>query len=565
MFRLQIAIPFLAVSALAAQVPVTPVPPATAPVAPRASKTPAPMTSVWAPSAVAPYDFNYDYKSYTGAYISSDMNLDLGASLAWQDAQLAAADAKLASLNTTLGSWGSYLSGGPVAWAQNDPADSLYRDARDKLNRGDYRHAADLFKSLPQKYPNSAYVGDAQYWQAFSLYRIGGTPELQEALVVLAARKPTETDDRRVSDRPAARTLNGTTTSVYVGSADKAQLAYQSANLFGRSHTQDDAAALAARIANVLSTRGLANDAAVKRALSAGGNSCDQEEQSVRAEALSALMQNDPATGRQMAAKILANRDECSVPLRRNALMVIANSHDDAAVSTLIPVAKSDPSSAVRMTAIEYLSHSTSDAAIGAVIDIARNDTSSDVKRMAARALSQSSSPRARSEVRTMIENNGTDEAVRLSAIDGFDRDRISADDAAWLRSLYTRTTDARVKERIISAVARSGGDAGSQWLLALVRNEDEPLESRSEALSEAGRTLDVATLGRMYDTSPERPIREQVIQLLSQRKEPAAVDKLVDVAKNGTDPMMRRSAISALARSKDPRASAALLQLVDH
>jgi HEAT repeat protein len=562
MFRLQIAIPFLAVSALAAQVPVTPVPPATAPVAPRAPKAPAPVTSVWAPNAVAPYDFDYDYKSYTGAYVNGDLNLNLDASLAWEDAQLAAADAKLASLNTTLGSWGSYLSGGPVAWAQNDPADSLYRDARDKLNRGDYRHAADLFKSLPQKYPNSAYVSDAQYWQAFSLYRIGGTPELQEALAVLAARKPTETDDRRSFDRAAP-----TATTVYVGTAGsnvsgRLPLTYT----YGKgSRIQDDAAALAARIANVLSTRGLANDAAVKRALSAGGNSCDQEEQSVRAEALSALMQNDPATGRQMAAKILANRDECSVPLRRNALMVIANSHDDAAVSTLIPVAKSDPSSSVRMTAIEYLSQATGDAAIGAVIDIARTDTSSDVKRMAARALSQSSNPRARAEVHALIENNGTDEALRLSAIDGFDRDRISADDAAWLRGLYTKTSDARVKERIISAVARAGGDANSQWLLALVRNEDEPLESRSEALSEAGRTLDVATLAKMYDTSPERPIREQVIQLLSQRKEPAAVDKLVDVAKNGTDPMMRRSAISALARSKDPRASAALLQLVDH
>ena len=52
----------------------------------------------------------------------------------------------------------------------------------------------------------------------------------------------------------------------------------------------------------------MANDPAVKRALAAGGNSCDEEDQSVRAEALSALMRNDPATGRQMATKILGQQ-----------------------------------------------------------------------------------------------------------------------------------------------------------------------------------------------------------------------------------------------------------------
>ena len=54
------------------------------------------------------------------------------------------------------------------------------------------------------------------------------------------------------------------------------------------------------------------------------------------------------------------------------------------------------------------------------------------------------------------------------------------------------------------------------------------------------------------------------MIELLSERKEPEALDKIVDIAKNGTDPTMRREAISILSRSKDPRASKLLLQLVD-
>ena len=77
----------------------------------------------------------------------------------------------------------------PQAWAPQDPADSLYRQAQQAMNRGDYRRAASLFKDIPVKQPNSVYASDALYWEAFSLYRIGGTTELQEALAVLDPRK----------------------------------------------------------------------------------------------------------------------------------------------------------------------------------------------------------------------------------------------------------------------------------------------------------------------------------------------------------------------------------------
>jgi HEAT repeat protein len=76
---------------------------------------------------------------------------------------------------------------------------------------------------------------------------------------------------------------------------------------------------------------------------------------------------------------------------------------------------------------------------------------------------------------------------------------------------------------------------------------------------------MDLATLNKMYDASSQRPIREAVMNLLSERKEPEALDKIVDIAKNGTDVEMRRRAINILSRSKDPRASKLLLQLVDH
>src|SRR5438128_11057143 len=71
------------------------------------------------------------------------------------------------------------------ARARGDPADYLYRVAREALNRGDYRRAAQLFNELTQRFPNSSYAYVSGYYEAFSRYRIGTTEELKAADRVL--------------------------------------------------------------------------------------------------------------------------------------------------------------------------------------------------------------------------------------------------------------------------------------------------------------------------------------------------------------------------------------------
>src|SRR5206468_435700 len=70
-------------------------------------------------------------------------------------------------------------------WQADDPADSLYRAAREQLNRGDYRTAARSFALIVERYPKSTYAGDAMYWQAYAYYSIGESSQLREALRVL--------------------------------------------------------------------------------------------------------------------------------------------------------------------------------------------------------------------------------------------------------------------------------------------------------------------------------------------------------------------------------------------
>jgi len=51
---------------------------------------------------------------------------------------------------------------------------------------------------------------------------------------------------------------------------------------------------------------------------------------------------------------------------------------------------------------------------------------------------------------------------------------------------------------------------------------------------------------------------------VLAMRDEPAAVDKLMDLARNDPNPQIRQHAITLLGRSKDPRVPQFLMELIN-
>ncbi len=62
----------------------------------------------------------------------------------------------------------------------------------------------------------------------------------------------------------------------------------------------------------------------------------------------------------------------------------------------------------------------------------------------------------------------------------------------------------------------------------------------------------------------PDREMREQLIFVYSQRSEPAAVDKLLDIAKREPDVELRKKALFWLGQSDDPRAAKALQDIIE-
>ena len=73
-----------------------------------------------------------------------------------------------------------------------------------------------------------------------------------------------------------------------------------------------------------------------------------------------------------------------------------------------------------------------------------------------------------------------------------------------------------------------------------------------------------VADLTALYAAMTDREMREQLIFVYSQRDEPAAVDKLLDIARRDPDAELRKKALFWLGQSDDPRAAKALQDIIE-
>jgi len=127
-----------------------------------------------------------------------------------------------------------------------------------------------------------------------------------------------------------------------------------------------------------------------------------------------------------------------------------------------------------------------------------------------------------------------------------------------FLRALYERVDGRRVKEKIIQAVAQLDETADQRWLVDRVLDTREPIDLRKQALFWRGQKNDspVGDLITLYPRLETQELRDHFVFVLSQRHETAAVDKLIDIARNDTDREIRAKATFWLGQSRDPRAA---------
>jgi HEAT repeat protein len=375
----------------------------------------------------------------------------------------------------------------PAPWAKADPADSLYRLAREALNAGEYRRAAELFAQIDRQYPNSQYHADAAYWRAFALYRIGGIADLHEALQTLDS---SPTADALAIAREAAR---GAGRDSSVRSWPSVRVAFSS-----RSRSSDsEAAVLAMRIRGALAARGDATAAAqIARTADGSATSCDDEDAQLRVEALNALVQMDPKSADPAIAKVLARRDSCSASLRQGAIALVARANDVHSTDLLIATARNDPSIEVQAEAIRWLGRASDARATTALISIATSSNKAPLQRIAVRALAAQQSPTSSQALRSLVTRTDVPADVRITALHYAGKSDLQIADLA---RMYDASADRATRDEIVSLLEQRDEPQAADKLIDIVRTSTDP-SMRRRAISALSHKKDPRTAKLLMD-----------------------------------------------------------------
>ena len=258
------------------------------------------------------------------------------------------------------------------AHAQSDEAS--YNDARRALNRQRFDEAVQGFRKLRSTYPQSGYVDDAFYWEAYALERSG---KLEEAVSVL---------DRLPREHP-------------------------------ESPTMSDARALHVQLCSELAKRG--NGACAEAVWNAVGN---PDADSLQVAAMNALINMPPDRAVPLAMRVLENRKQ-PVEIRKQALFIIADKAGKGgdAAATREQLAKTALDNTddleVRKQAVFWLSQVRGDETVDTLMRVLAGAKDEELAKQAIFALSQQRSPRAREQLKKISTDKTASIEIRKQAL----------------------------------------------------------------------------------------------------------------------------------------------------
>jgi HEAT repeat protein len=427
----------------------------------------------------------------------------------------------------------------PASWAPADPADSLWRVAHQAVREENYTRAAEVFRRIVERYPQSEYAPQSLYWQAWSLAKTGRSRDKSRALDALESLS--EDYPKEAKSLSDAQVL-------------KVRICGELAQ-----RGDERCAAVIAEKAEPAASNGASGTARAQ------GRSCPRDDDDdERVAALNALLQMDSEAAVPILKRVLANRDDCTKVLRRKAVFLVSQKSASDAATVLLDVARNDPDGETREQAVFWLSQVNDPRADTFLKDILNApQTDREIKNKALFALSQKSGGQV--FLREYALKEGEPEELRGQAIFWLGQNR-SEENATFLKQLFARTRSEELKDKILFSLSQQRGFGNEEFIMNLATSGDEDVEIRKKALFYAGQNSRTSAeqLVQLYDRIRGQEMREHMIFVLSQRRERAAVDKLMEIAKNDPDREMRKKALFWLGQSRDPRIVQFMLDIIN-
>ena len=217
----------------------------------------------------------------------------------------------------------------------------------------------------------------------------------------------------------------------------------------------------------------------------------------------------------------------------------------------------------VRDQAVFWMSQQPDERAVGLLENILKTARSQDIRDKAIFGLSQHRSGKGFPILRAYAEDERQPDDLRGKAIFWLSQ-RKGTERFDYLRGLYARLESDDLKDKVIFGMSQQRDEASTKWLVDLALNSREPMDMRKKALFWVGQTGGSAEyLTSMYDRMREGELKEHMVFVLSQRRERAAVDKLMSIARTDPDHDLRKKAMFWLGQSRDPRVAAFLADII--
>ena len=402
-------------------------------------------------------------------------------------------------------------------------ADDLYRDARRALNRDNFAAAIAAFESLRSDFPDSRYVSDSYYWQAFAHERDG---ELEAAVDLI---------DRLVEEYPNAEIL-------------------------------DDARALRVQVCSDLAQQG---DNECAEVVSETVRTTDVLDEATRMAAINALINMHADRAIPIATQVASNRSY-SAAVRRQALFVLADKAEEAgqadSIRDLLRTIALDETDAmdVRAQAVFWLSEipgADTLAILGGMVEAASD---SELRDRAIFAIAQLETEESMELLRRYALDESLDTGQRRRAIFWIASEG-GEQAIPFLHELYSTVSDEALRQQVLFAMSEAGDRDSIDWLLERARDASESIELRKRALFWAADVgMSTGDLYTLYSDFDEPQLREHLIWLIAENGGEESVDSLIEIARNDPDVEMRTKAVFWLGESNLQRASDYLLELLE-
>lgn len=419
---------------------------------------------------------------------------------------------------------------GADAASDQKKAEEAYKKARRALNSEEYRDAAGQFEEVYERYTDTKYAARALYWQAYSLYKLGGKPELKKA--------------ERALERHLDRYSDTSTRE------DATELYYRVLGQLAKGGDKDAARKIAEKTERELE-------------MEKGRDRDVDEDIEEKMAALHALINMKSDKALPMLEKLLADKSPEKAELRAQSLFLLSQSGSDEAADILMRVARDDPDPEVRQNAVFWLSQTRSDKAAEFLEELLVDTDDPQMLEKVIFSLAQIGDDRALAALRRIAMDRAQPEEPRANAIFWLGQSG-GLDDIAFVKELYGELEDEELKEKVIFSVSQ--GARHGDWLLEIVNDLDEPTEVRKQALFWAGQSnaINVEGLAKVYKSAEDREMREQAIFALSQRPERKAIKVMIELARAEKDPELRKQLVFWIGQSGDPEAEEFLVEIIN-